>query len=138
MGEVEYRCPSCNEMFLVNESDLGGVVACPHCNQNVSLQIGNEARPVYEASHPAVGGPQLGSYLVPAIMVTICCCWPLGIPAIVYAAMIPGQVSSGNLDAAWRYAHNSRLWCIIAASSGFVAMAVYVVFVLLAGAASAT
>ena len=59
---------------------------------------------------PQVGLPPLGgapppprpipNYLLPAVPVTIFCCIPLGIPAVVYAVKVDGVLSRGGLGGA--------------------------------------
>lgn len=51
----------------------GGMSVCPNCGT---------AAPVFAAP------PKIENYLVPAILVTLCCCVPAGIVAIVYAAQV--------------------------------------------------
>lgn len=59
-------------------------------------------------------------YLVQSILVTIFCCLPLGVPAIVYSAMSKGQRESGNYDLASQHAETAKNWCIAAFSIGLV------------------
>ena len=37
------------------------------------------------------------NHLVEAILVTLCCCVPLGIPAIVYGAQVGPKVAAGDV-----------------------------------------
>lgn len=66
------------------------------------------------------------NYLWQAIAVTILCCWPLGIPAIVYAAKVDSLRNAGNVPAALEASANAKKWCIIALCSGLVVMVLYV------------
>ncbi len=54
------------------------------------------------------------NYLAPAILVTLCCCIPLGIPAIVYAAQVNGKLAAGDLAAAQEMSRKAKMWCWIA------------------------
>ena len=60
------------------------------------------------------------NYLVPAILTTICCCLPFGIPAIVYAGQVNGKVSAGDVSGAQESSRKARMWCWIAFGLGFV------------------
>jgi Interferon-induced transmembrane protein len=61
------------------------------------------------------------SYLVQAILVTLCCCLPFGIVAIVHAAKVNGFLASGNYEQAVRASDEAKKWCAIALVLGLVA-----------------
>ncbi|MDO4572314.1 MAG: CD225/dispanin family protein, partial [Clostridia bacterium] len=61
-----------------------------------------------------------GAYLAWSIVVTILCCWPLGIPAIVFAARINGLLDRGDIAGAQESARKSKIWTIVSACVGFV------------------
>ena len=49
---------------------------------------------------PAGGGSApIPNYLVPSI-IAILCCWPLAIPAIIFATQVNSNVAAGNIAAA--------------------------------------
>ena len=64
------------------------------------------------ASCPAPAD-HIPNYLWQAIVVTIFCCWPCGIPAIVYAAKVDGLRARGDFQGARSAAANAKLWCWI-------------------------
>lgn len=66
------------------------------------------------------------NYLWQSIVVTILCCWPLGIPAIVYAAKVDGLRARGDLQGAMSASKNAKMWCWIALGSWAVLIAIYV------------
>ena len=59
-------------------------------------------------------------YLVWAIISTILCFWPTGIPAIVFAAKINRCNEDGDAVAAAEAAKTSKIWTIVTAAVGFV------------------
>ena len=61
------------------------------------------------------------NYLIWAILSTICCCVPFGIPAIVYAAQVDGKQSAGDYAGAVESSDKARMWCWIAFGLGLVA-----------------
>lgn len=63
------------------------------------------------AHHP------IPNYLVPSILVTIFCCVPFGIPAIVYAAKVDGLISRGDIAGAMEASNKAKLWTWISALS---------------------
>jgi hypothetical protein len=67
-------------------------------------------------------GPVLDipNYLTQAILVTVCCCLPLGIVSIVQAARVNGLIAQGDYDAAQRASQSAKMWCIIAFVAGLV------------------
>jgi hypothetical protein len=56
---------------------------------------------------PTDGRGEFNDHLVGAILVTIFCCTPLGIPAIVYAALAKSKFDAGNIAGAWREAETA-------------------------------
>ena len=50
------------------------------------------------------------NYLVFAILVTIFCCLPTGIVAIVYAAQVNGKLAVGDFDGARQSSENAKIW----------------------------
>lgn len=61
------------------------------------------------------------NYLVQAILVTVCCCVPFGIVAIVYAAQVNGKVQAGDITAALDYSNKAKMWCWIGFGLGLLA-----------------
>lgn len=87
---------------------------------------------------PYYGSPtHIDNNLIWAILATICCCVPSGIVAIVYAAQVNGKLAAGDLATAQRYANNARLWAIISAVLGAVAVVIYFVAAIVGGVLSA-
>ncbi len=69
---------------------------------------------------PPAPQPQIQNYLIPAIVVTLCCCLPGGIVAIVYAAQVNTKLQAGDIAGAQLASNNAKLWCIISAGAGLV------------------
>jgi len=65
------------------------------------------------------------NYLVQAILVTICCCIPFGIVAIVYAAQVNTKLSVGDMAGARMSSENAKKWCWIALISGLVIQVIW-------------
>ena len=64
--------------------------------------------------------PQVPTYLVPAILCTLFCCLPFGVPAIVYAAQVSSKLSAGDVPGAQTASKNARTWCWVAFGVGVV------------------
>jgi hypothetical protein len=71
-------------------------------------------------------GQQIPSYLWQSIVVTILCCWPLGIPAIVFAAKVEGLKARGDFAAAKEASDNAKKWSIISLVLGLVVILIYI------------
>ncbi|WP_295727724.1 CD225/dispanin family protein [uncultured Muribaculum sp.] len=65
------------------------------------------------------------NYLVWAIIVTILCCVPFGIVAIVKAASVNGLWTSGNYEQAYQASASAKKWTLIAAICGLVVGLLY-------------
>jgi uncharacterized membrane protein YvbJ len=93
---------------------------CPACgveNQDTAAFCADcgERLPHGEASSPK-GSPvrsrrgDVPNYLVPTILVTIFCCLPFGIVAIVFAAQVNGKVERGDHEGALQASKRAKLW----------------------------
>lgn len=79
--------------------------------------------------------PKIDNYLVPAILVTLCCCLPGGVVAIVYAAQVNSKLAAGDVEGARNAARNAKMWSWISAGAGLAIAIGYAVimFVVMAG-----
>jgi hypothetical protein len=73
--------------------------------------------------HPPLPGgagaaTNVPNYLVQSILVTLCCCLPFGIPAIVFAAQVNGKAAAGDLAGAMDSARKAKMFCWIAFGIG--------------------
>ncbi len=84
-------------------------------------------------SAPTAGGANIPNYLWQSIVVTIFCCWPLGIPAIVYAAKVDGLRARGDIAGAMAASSSAKTWCIVAAG---IWLGLVVLWILFAGVAA--
>ena len=126
-----------------------GMVDWKPCGQVAELrelvESGRVARPPVPFERPVppppmVAGawqvmPLVPNYLWQAIVVTLFCCWPLGIPAIVYAAKVDSLRLSGDLAGAMAASASARNWCLVAFFLGLVANFGFLIFLLVAGLA---
>jgi hypothetical protein len=72
---------------------------------------------------PAVQPRQhVPSYLVPAIFSTICCCLPLGIVAIVFAAQVNAKLQAGDMPGALEASRKARMWFWLSVVLGFLSL----------------
>jgi hypothetical protein len=65
--------------------------------------------------------PDIPNYLWQSIVVTLCCCPPLGIPAIVFAAQVNSKLRDGDVLGAQDASRKAKMWCWIAFGLGLLA-----------------
>ncbi|MEO5356972.1 MAG: CD225/dispanin family protein [Nitrospirae bacterium YQR-1] len=58
------------------------------------------------------------NYLVYSILVTLFCCLPTGIVAIVYAAQVNGKIAAGDFQGAAVSSKNAKTWCWVSFGIG--------------------
>ena len=74
----------------------------------------------------AAGQPLvIPNHLVEAILVTLCCCLPFGIPAIVYGAQVSGKVAAGDVQGALDSSRKAKMWSWIGFGLGLAWMLIY-------------
>lgn len=76
------------------------------------------------------------TYLVFAILITVMCCLPFGIPAIIYATKIDKLQAIGDFVGAQAAAKSSKMWSIIGGISLVLLVIVYIVLMVLGFAAA--
>ena len=103
-------CPKCG---APNDDNTWKCVQCQ--------TILHTAPPPVAASPPEV----IPNYLWQAIVCTVCCCAPLGIPAIVYAAQVNSKVDQGDIEGARNASKNAKMWCWIAFGLGLAFTLIY-------------
>jgi hypothetical protein len=60
------------------------------------------------------------SYLWQSIAITVCCCLPFGIVAIVYAAQVKSKAGIGDIVGAQAASSKAKMWCWIGLGVGIV------------------
>jgi hypothetical protein len=84
---------------------------------------------------PAPGAPtNVPNYLVPAI-ISLFCCWPLAIVAIIFAAQVNGKVQSGDIAGAMDASKKAKMFSFIAIGIGLVVGVIYLLITVLGVAA---
>jgi hypothetical protein len=68
--------------------------------------------------------------LVPAI-ISIFCCWPLAIPAIIFAVQVNNKVQAGDIAGAQDASKKAKMFSFIAIGLGIVGILCYVIMMVL-------
>ena len=79
---------------------------------------------------PTAAPANIPNYLIPAIL-SLFCCWPLSIVAIIFAAQVNGKVASGDIQGALDASKKAKLFSFIAIGIGLVLGLIYIVITIL-------
>ncbi|MEA2162833.1 MAG: hypothetical protein QOK37_960 [Thermoanaerobaculia bacterium] len=89
-----------------------GVSVCPNCGA---------------AATAFAAPPQISNYLVQSILVTLCCCVPAGIVAIVYAAQVNTKLAAGDIIGAQASARLAKIWSWVGFGAGILVGLIYAI-----------
>ena len=115
-------CPQCGT------GNAEGAAVCVKCGASLV-----PAQVVVPPGYSAQPGQPIPNYLVQSILVTLFCCLPLGIAAIVYAAQVSVKVQAGDIAGAMAASKNAKLFCWISFAIGVGGILIWVAIVVLAG-----
>src|SRR5579863_6204956 len=110
-------CPQCGS------SNPDGSLVCGQCGR--SVQAGAAPTPLPVTGIVVPPGTSVENYLVFAILTTVLCCLPAGIPAIVYAAQVNGRLAAGDIAGAQAASRNAKMWCWVALGAGLAVMVLW-------------
>jgi len=106
--------------------NIEGAVKCVQCGQVLDLIHNNyNQMPVIQQS--------INSWLIPAIITNACCCMPLGIISVYFAAKANTYTEKGDFLNAKASADKAKLWSIIGIALGLVIWVGYVIIMFISG-----
>ncbi len=73
------------------------------------------------------------NYLTQSILVTIFCCLPFGIAAIVQSAQVNSKVKAGDYEGAIQSSESAKKYCWYGFIGGIIVLAIYFVIGLASG-----
>ena len=76
------------------------------------------------------GSATVPNYMVPAI-ISIFCCWPLAIPAIIFAAQVNNKAQAGDSAGAQDASKKAKMFSFIAIGLGLLGVLCYVIMMIL-------
>jgi hypothetical protein len=79
---------------------------------------------------------KIPNYLAQSILVTLLCCLPFGIPAIVYSAQVNGKIQAGDIQGAIDSSNKAKMWSWISFGVGLVGGIIYGIIAAFGAAAS--
>jgi len=118
-------CTQCG----ANNADTA--IVCVQCGRD--LQASAPPVPLQTTGVVIPPGPpvQVDNYLVFAILATVLCCLPAGIPAIVYAAQVNSKLQAGDVAGAQLSSKNAKMWCWISFGLFFAGVGVYIILIMI-------
>jgi len=124
-------CPQCGATNAEN------AVVCVQCGKQLqAAQPPMQGTPMQPTPIQTPGvvippGATVQNYLVFAILVTVFCCLPAGIPAIVYAAQVNGKLQVGDYAGAQQASKNAKTWCFVSLGVGLGGILIYILLITL-------
>jgi hypothetical protein len=70
------------------------------------------------------------NYLVQSILVTLFCCLPLGIVAIINAAQVNNKITAGDMAGAMEASKKAKMWCWWSFIPALVFWVIYFIFMI--------
>ncbi len=99
------------------------------------VQCGNVLQALQQVGTGAPEGIEISNYLAQAILVTIFCCLPFGIPAIIFAAQVNGKLEAGDYAGAIETAKKAKTWCWVSFWVGLGIIIIYFLIVIISALA---
>ncbi len=125
-------CPQCG----ANNTDTAAV--CVQCGRNllptappVPMTTTSAPTPLPVTGVVLPPGTTVPNYLVFAILTTVFCCLPTGIPAIIFAAQVNNKLQVGDLAGAQSASNNAKLWCWVSFGLGLATIGGWLLLVML-------
>jgi hypothetical protein len=104
--------------------------SCGTWNQDDAIHCSNCGNPMpaaYAANVPAT----ISTHLLEAILVTLCCCMPFGIVAIVFATQVSSKLQAGDIQGALQASKNAKTWAWVGFGAGLAVALGYALLVAL-------
>ena len=92
---------------------------CTHCGTAQApgaVTCSNCGRPLLAA--PAL--PPVKNHLVGAVLVTLCCCMPFGVVALIYSAQVNSKLAAGDVPGAQAASSRAYTWSLVALLAGLL------------------
>ena len=126
----------CSKCGTENTNNASFCIECNHELQAVqSPSAAPQPPPGHMAPPPQMAGqPMMGSvpnYLVQSILVTLFCCLPLGIVAIVFAAQVNSKLAAGDMYGAQEASSKAKMWCWWSFGLGLTIGVIYLAIMML-------
>ena len=126
------NCPNCGT------NNLDNATVCANCGRSLSAgaQSYTPPPPPSYGSSPSYGvggsnpaaGMTIPNYLWQSIVVTLCCCLPLGIVGIIFATQVNSKLAQGDTAGALEASRKAKLFTLLGLGIGLVFIIISFVF----------
>jgi hypothetical protein len=121
------NCPNCGT------NNLDNATVCANCGRSLSAgaQSYTPPPPVSPGYGPGPGatpGMNIPNYLWQSIVVTLCCCLPLGIVGIIFATQVNSKLAQGDTAGALEASRKAKLFTLLGLGIGLVFIIISFVF----------
>lgn len=120
------NCPNCGTSNLDNAS------VCVNCGRSLSAGAPSPYTPPPPPSNfgapPPVGAATIPNYLWQSIVVTLCCCLPLGIVSIIFSAQVNSKLAQGDIAGAQEASQKAKMFALIGFGVGIVVIILSMIF----------
>lgn len=114
--ETSSLCANCGRPLSAASASTGGYAPPPPPSAQASYTPPPPpSRPGGSFNPPPPVGEKIPNYLVWSILLTICCCQPVAIIAIVFGAMVNSRLQAGDVAGALQASKNAKICLLIAA-----------------------
>lgn len=110
---------------------MDNAAICINCGRSLAPEAAQSYTPPPASTSYAEASPvgeQIPNYLVQSIVVTLCCCFPLGAVAIIFAAQVNSKLAQGDIAGARDASAKAKMFCWIFFGLGVVTWIVTTVF----------
>lgn len=125
------KCPLCGRFY----SDT--LNKCPQCGATTPSTASASQDSVSQAPASQIPvkeqRPCPETHLGKAILVTILCCWPFGIPAIVNAASVSNAFTAGDYNRALENSEKANKWCKYSIIAAAIFWTLYIIAIVILG-----
>lgn len=116
-------CLSCGNSLLLQPPPPPSFNQPPTGQQPVGYAQPGAANPNLFGAY----SQDIPNYLTPAILVTLFCCVPTGIAAIIYASQVNNKKQAGDLAGAAQASSNAKTWCLLSVGLGLIVIILNVI-----------
>lgn len=122
------NCPNCGT------SNLDNAAVCVNCGRSLSAPASSASSytppppPSSYGAPPSAMGANIPNYLWQSIVVTLCCCLPLGIVSIIFAAQVNSKLAQGDIAGAQEASQKAKMFALIGFGVGIVVIILSMIF----------
>ncbi len=121
------NCPNCGT------SNLDNATVCVNCGRSLSAPAASYTPPPpppssFGSAPPPAAGAAIPNYLWQAIVVTLCCCLPLGVVSIIFAAQVNSKLAQGDIAGARDASQKAKMFALIGFGVGLVLIVLSMIF----------